>query len=106
MNKPPEPCQKPFTPCWCETRPNNPHCDVTSVPIDNVWFAIALTTAILIYLLKTKKQRDIMKTKTKECKHSNTEKLLGYGGYHYGNKCNDCGKEILHKGIVTVNKEP
>lgn len=47
-----------------------------------------------------------MKTKTKKCKHSNTEKLLGYGSYHYGHKCNDCGKEILHKGIVTVNKEP
>jgi len=52
---PPEPCKKPFSPCWCETRPNNPHCDVASVPIDSALFAIIATAGILMYLLKTKK---------------------------------------------------
>lgn len=50
---------KPFTPEWCELHPGQGQCpdDITSVPIDNAWFVILLTTAILIYLLKTKKLR-------------------------------------------------
>ena len=44
-NNPPEPCT-PFTPCWCETRPNHPQCKQT-VPIDNNYFTIFSIVVIL-----------------------------------------------------------
>lgn len=49
--KPPEPCQEPFTPCWCETRPNNPHCDVVSVPIQSDFLTFVIVAGIFIYML-------------------------------------------------------
>lgn len=47
--KPPEPCQKPFSPCWCETRPNNPHC-TQSLSIKNDFLAVLIVVGILIYM--------------------------------------------------------
>lgn len=49
-------CQRPFSPCWCETRPNNPHCNsIVSLPIESDLFSCLIIVAILIYLIKTKK---------------------------------------------------
>jgi len=48
MKKPPNPCQEPFTACWCESRPNNTHC-ADAVPIDNNYLSITIVALILIY---------------------------------------------------------
>lgn len=43
-------CQRPFSPCWCETRQNNPHCKTApSVPIQSDLFTLILVVAIFIY---------------------------------------------------------
>lgn len=49
---PSEPCpdNQPFTKCWCETRPNNPHCK--SVPLDNTLFVILLLIGAIYLKLK------------------------------------------------------
>jgi len=52
--KPPKPCQEPFSPCWCETRPNNPHC-ADALPIDSYECGLIITAGILIYLIINKK---------------------------------------------------
>lgn len=62
MNKPPPPftgnCQEPFTPCWCESRPNNPHCkDVVSVPITNYPLSIIAVISILIVIYNRMKPK-------------------------------------------------
>jgi len=50
MKQPPEPCREPFTPCWCESRPNNPNCkDVDNVPIDNGLYLLIIAAIILIF---------------------------------------------------------
>ena len=52
-------CREPFTPCWCESRPNNPHCkDVNSVPIDNLLLLI-LIAFILAFNYKSRKVKNI-----------------------------------------------
>lgn len=51
MKNPPEPCI-PFSECWCETRPNNPHC-AQSVPIDTyIPFVLILTVVVAYYKFK------------------------------------------------------
>lgn len=55
-NRPPKPCREPFTECWCETRPNNPHCDKYGVPIDDgfgILFFIGL--GLGFYVIKKNK---------------------------------------------------
>jgi len=47
--KPQEPCREPFTPCWCESRPNNPHC-TDALPIDN---PILITASIILIIIYT-----------------------------------------------------
>lgn len=49
-------CQKPFSPCWCESRPNNPHCkDVISVSIDSsILVGLLISTIIIVAFLKIK----------------------------------------------------
>lgn len=51
MNRPPQPCT-PFTPCWCETRPNNPNCK-PSLPIDD-GISVLFVLAIFLGVLKLK----------------------------------------------------
>lgn len=54
LTKPVDDCKIPFTDCWCELRPNNPHCDDEDTPaasIDNYLLLLALV-GILIYKLK------------------------------------------------------
>ena len=53
-------CQIPFSDCWCETRPNNPHCkdDAPAANLDLKWFeftAIAGVFGIVFYKLKNKR---------------------------------------------------
>ncbi len=43
-----------------------------------------------------------IKTK-KQCTHSKTEAILGYGGFQYGKKCINCHKEILKDGFTKRN---
>lgn len=44
-------CQRPFSPCWCETRPKNPHCkNVPSVPIESDFFSILILFLIVVFL--------------------------------------------------------
>jgi hypothetical protein len=58
--QPPEPCV-PFTPCWCEIHPNNPHC-TSNVPINNKGFIITIIFLIIIYLIT----KNIFKNISKE----------------------------------------
>jgi len=56
-------CQRPFSHCWCESRPNNPHCKsvIPSVPINDNSFLIMLFVAgTILILIKLK----IIKMKT------------------------------------------
>lgn len=53
MTQPPPPdspnCREPFTPCWCESRPNHPKCkDVEPVPINSGMIIILIILAIII----------------------------------------------------------
>lgn len=49
------PCP-PFSPCWCETRPNHPRCQETpALPISNMFFEIGILLLITILILKSKK---------------------------------------------------
>ena len=48
--KPPKPCNKPFSPCWCEERPNPPKCK-DAVPIDGCGFASLALCVIFIFIL-------------------------------------------------------
>ena len=46
---PPDNCKESFTPCWCASRPNYPHCkDVNSVPINSGMIIILVVLAIII----------------------------------------------------------
>ena len=45
--QPPKPCV-PFTPCWCEIHPNNPHCGL-NVPINNIGLTITIIIGIIFY---------------------------------------------------------
>lgn len=56
MNRPPQPCP-PFTPCWCETRPNNPNCK-PSLSID-YGISVLFVLAIFVGLLKIKLWRHL-----------------------------------------------
>ena len=39
---PPDPCDTPFTPCWCQQNPGNPNCPPTTIPIySHYWLLIA-----------------------------------------------------------------
>lgn len=51
--QPPEPCL-PFTPCWCELNPNNPHCK-PSVPLKNNSLTLIIIFGIVFYILLYKK---------------------------------------------------
>ena len=56
INNPPQPCP-PFSPCWCETRPNHPHCDgvIPSVNIESdILFVLGIITIALFYKYKNK----------------------------------------------------
>lgn len=70
--KPPEPCREPFTPCWCESRPNNPHC-ADALPIDNMLFTIIIASIIILYVAyifnnRNKKLTEIEIEKEIQCK--------------------------------------
>lgn len=45
-------CRVPFTPCWCERRPNNPHCQDQAVnaSIESDLFIPLLLIGILIFI--------------------------------------------------------
>jgi hypothetical protein len=48
-------CNTPFTKCWCETRPKNPHCkdsDVIELPIDSLFLSITIVIAIILIVTK------------------------------------------------------
>jgi len=56
MNNPPPPC-KPFTPCWCESRPNHPMCEDTSaVSIDGVPLLFLAVCLMVFFAGKLKKE--------------------------------------------------
>lgn len=51
MNEKFSECQRPFSPCWCETRQNNTHCkNAPSAPIDDPVFIIFAIVVISIYV--------------------------------------------------------
>jgi hypothetical protein len=52
----PDPCNTPFTPCWCQLNPGNPNCPPTTIPIDgHYWLLIVGGTLMgVFYLYKTK----------------------------------------------------
>lgn len=45
MPNPPEPCQQPFSPCWCEQRPNHPQC--RSLDLDGFLFPLVFVLLTL-----------------------------------------------------------
>lgn len=48
------PCP-PFTPCWCETRPNHPRCqDVPALSIESVGLSLTIIILVVWYLRKKK----------------------------------------------------
>lgn len=57
MNEKFSECQRPFSPCWCETRQNNTHCkNAPSVPIDDpVFIIIMIFLGMCCFLLKPRK---------------------------------------------------
>jgi hypothetical protein len=52
MYGPPEPCLEPFTPCWCETRPNHPECEgiTPDLVIDDGVLAMLFVAVVLMFL--------------------------------------------------------
>lgn len=65
-NIPPPPPSKdcpPFSPCWCETRPNNPNCDgVAPLPISNGYLSVVVIVLICVFL-KLKNTYEKIQTK-------------------------------------------
>jgi hypothetical protein len=53
---PPDPCNTPFTPCWCQQNPGNPNCPPTTIPIDGHYWLLIAGGALMgvFYLYKTK----------------------------------------------------
>jgi hypothetical protein len=53
---PPDPCNTPFTPCWCQQNPGNPNCPPTTIPIDGHYWLLIVGGALMgvFYLYKTK----------------------------------------------------
>ena len=44
---------KPFTQCWCATRPTHPNCNTVNTPIDGQLIILLLAGILLgIYLIK------------------------------------------------------
>lgn len=61
MNKFDE-CLRPFSSCWCESRPNNPHCNnQQELSIDNNLYIGLILISIFIYLLIRKNKITINK---------------------------------------------
>lgn len=48
-----EDCLTPFSDCWCERRPNHPHCqDVENVTLENSLMIAFIEVGILILIRK------------------------------------------------------
>jgi hypothetical protein len=48
-------CDIPFTPCWCETRPNNPKCkEIDAVPLESGYFSLLILVMIYLVISKLK----------------------------------------------------
>jgi hypothetical protein len=47
-------CRVPFSPCWCERRPNHPHCQdqVVNANIESDFFLAFILAGILILIRK------------------------------------------------------
>ena len=49
----PDPCNIPFTPCWCLTHPNEEPCIQLGIPINNgLWLLLIAGLILGVYFIK------------------------------------------------------